>query len=40
METRPAPHQGETLMDIFFNAIVGLMGLSTAWMGFSSIFSK
>jgi len=27
-------------MDIFFNAIIGLMGISTAWMGLSSILPK
>jgi|GEM_PF-6534716 len=27
-------------MDIILNTIVSLMGISTAWMGISSIFSK
>jgi len=27
-------------MDIFFNTIVSLMGISTVWMGLSSILSK
>jgi hypothetical protein len=27
-------------MDIIFNTLISLMGISTAWMGISSIFSK